>query len=205
MALLIRRFTAERIHHQVDIDFVYTLAEFSPPPSLASPNTHVGPVLPAFSGWWTAPERSLAAAVGLGYEENKALGAVEHVQASSIWTFMPVSPVPEYTPALHQANRTLLALVPMTNRFEYRVDRPFDTFVALESFAFGITRHSNLIILPFGPKIFALCALIVAVIHPAIAVWRVSGAEEQIDRRSSGIVMGLRALMRSKTAHVIGA
>jgi hypothetical protein len=112
MALLIRRFVSERLQRDVEVDFLYTLAAFSPPPSIASANTHVGPVLPSFSGWWTAPERPLAAAVGLGYEQNKALGAVEHVQASSIWTFTPVSPIAEYSPELEQANSTLLGARP---------------------------------------------------------------------------------------------
>jgi hypothetical protein len=191
MAMLMRLLADARLGTCLEADFLYATASFSPPPSSSVPNRHVGPVLPSFSGWWTAPERPLAAAVGLGYEENKALGAVEHIQASSIWTFQPISPIDAYTPALDQANRTLLNLVPSENKFNYRVDRPFDGFVELESFTFGITRNHNLVLLPFGPKIFALCALMVGLLHPEVAVWRVSGAEEPADRRASGDVCGL--------------
>src|SRR5882762_6733617 len=113
MARLVRIFAEAQLSGVLEVDFLYSLAAFSPPPASTVPNRHVGPVLPSFTGWWMAPERPLAAGVGLGYEENKALGAVEHVQASSIWTFEPVSPIVDYSPALKQANSTLLTLVPI--------------------------------------------------------------------------------------------
>jgi hypothetical protein len=129
--------------------------------------------------------------VGLGYEENKTLGAVEHIQAATILTFTPISPVEAYTPALDEANRTLLNLVPNANRFTYNVGYPLETFVELESFTFGITRTHNLIMLPFGPKIFTLCSMLVGMIHPEVALWRVSGGKDRVDRRANGDVFGL--------------
>jgi hypothetical protein len=71
------------------VDFFYTLAQYDPPPQEVALNSHVGPVTPAFAGWTNNPDRGLAAIVGLGYEEDKALGAVEHVQAVEIWTYAP--------------------------------------------------------------------------------------------------------------------
>jgi hypothetical protein len=191
IAIILRCIEALSIHRPIEVDFFYALAKFSPPPTVSHPNTHVGPVLPSFSGWWTEPERPLAAALGLGYEENKALGAVEHVQASSIWTFTPESPEAAYTAALREANATLLKLVPEQNGFAYPLSKPLDTFVQLESFVFGITRTHNLIVLPFGPKLFALCAMLVGMVHPEVAVWRVSGGEDRIDREPSGELFGL--------------
>jgi hypothetical protein len=175
----------------IHVDFLYAVAAFSPPPAVTEANTHVGPVLPSMSGWWAEPERPIAALVGLGYEENKALGAVEHIQVSSIFTFTPRSPIEAYSPAVDEANRTLLQQVPRENRFVYDVDRPMDTFVELESFTFGVTRAHNLVVLPFGPKIFALCAMLIGIIHPEVAVWRVSGKEEKVDRTAAGEVYGL--------------
>lgn len=192
IALMLKRLDALGSVCHIQADFLYALADYSDPPSIPLPNTHVGPVLPSFSGWWIEPERPLAAVVGLGYEENKALGAVEHVQASSIWTFQPRSSIGAYTPALERANSTLLSLVPEANRFVYDVMSILETFVSLESFVFGITRTYNLIVLPFGPKPFALCSLLVGLVHPSVAVWRVSGGEERIDRKASGDTSGVR-------------
>lgn len=191
MALILQFLGMASGSFPIEVDFYYALAEFSDPPSRVQANTHVGPVLPSLSGWWTEPERPVAAAVGLGYEENRALGAVEHIQASAVFTFIPRSPVQAYTPALHVANRTLLQQVRPENRFEYDVAQPVDTFIALESFAFGITRSHNLILLPFGPKIFALTSMLVAIVHPDVAVWRVSGSDEKVDRHATGEIFGL--------------
>lgn len=183
------------------VDFLYTLAKFSDPSQIVQANSHVGPVLPEFAGWWTEPEKPPIAVLGLGYEENKALGAVEHIQASQRWTFTPVSPEADYTPVLEQANRTLLLDVAPERQLSYWVDRPFDLFVDLESLVYGLQQVGNPVILPFGPKIFALSAMLVALLHTRVAVWRVSaqGAEPAIDRKSSGNVYGLTALFFPST------
>jgi hypothetical protein len=89
--------------------------------------------------------------------------------------------VSEYTPALHQANQSVVEMI-KGRVVGYDVDQPFDLFTKLESLIAGVGTRSNCILLPFGPKIFALCALLVACLHPDAAVWRVSGAEEAVDR-----------------------
>ena len=66
-----------RTNGTVDISFLYALGKFSPPPSAQSLNAHVGPVLPAFAGWSMEPDTPPVAIIGLGYEEDRALGAVE--------------------------------------------------------------------------------------------------------------------------------
>ncbi len=173
------------------VHFLYALAAYSPAPKVTFVNRHVGPVLPAFAGWWTHPERPTVAVVGLGYEQNKALGAVEHIQAGEILLFIPTSSEPEYSTALETANETLLKEVRPSGRFHYVVERPLDCFVELELLVSSLLHDSNPILLPFGPKIFSLTAMLVAAVHPMVAVWRVSGAEEPTDRVATGEVTGL--------------
>lgn len=173
------------------VDFVYSLAEYSAPPAEISVNRHVGPVLPEFSGWWSEPDRPAIAIVGLGYEENKALGAVEHIQASDVWIFTPESPISEYTPTLTSANQTLIEGINQSRLLRYSVNRPFDTFADLESLTSALLLDSNPTLFPFGPKIFALTSLLVACIHPTVAVWRVSGSEAPTDRIPSRYIYGL--------------
>jgi hypothetical protein len=92
---------------------------------------------------------------------------------------------------MYKRHRSGHSLVPEQNGFAYPLSKPLDTFVQLESFVFGITRTHNLIVLPFGPKLFALCAMLVGMVHPEVAVWRVSGGEDRIDREPSGELFGL--------------
>jgi hypothetical protein len=178
--------------------FVYSLASFTHPPTENRPNSHVGPVTPEFAGWWEEPDRALVAVVGLGYEQDKALGAVEHLQAAEIWTFTPVSEVSQYSPALLEANRTLLESVPSHHQMNYRVQDPFDCFAKLESLIFGLSQYKNPVLLPFGPKLFSLISLLVALQYPGLPVWRVSAEhrEEPVNRKASGYVYGLEAEFR---------
>jgi hypothetical protein len=178
---------------EITVDFLYALAKFGGPPAPAPPNEHAGPVLPSFSGWSLEPERGPTAIVGLGYEQDKALGAVELMQASRIWTLEPVSGEIQYTPQVERANETLLSYVPVNNRLIYRVESPFTLFLALESLVYGALQQYNPVILPFGPKVFALASLLVASIYPEVAVWRVSGGrlEQASDRGANGHIGGL--------------
>jgi hypothetical protein len=195
LAQVIEALAECKLERAVAIDFVYALAEYSAPPPANSKNTHVGPVTTDFSGWWTEPDRPVTAVVGLGYEENKALGALEHIQASDVWLFLPRSPIAEYSDALRRSNRSLLEVVKSERLLSYQVEEPFLSLSHLESLCSALSSQQNVILLPFGPKIFVLISLLVARLHyPDIAVWRVSGSEDITDRSASQYLYGLRVI-----------
>jgi hypothetical protein len=176
------------------VDFFYAVAKFTRPNSSFAPNSHVGPVTKMFAGW-SDPSRQAVAIVGLGYEQNKALGAVEHIQATDVWTFIPHSEVHEYVDALIEANSILLERIPNRRQVEYIVERPFDCFVVLESLVNRIAETEVPVLFPFGPKIFSLCALLVGCVHGTrVAVWRVSSEryEDAVDREASGSFCAMR-------------
>lgn len=184
LASLVDVFRNVQATRAIRVDFVYCLAEYSPPPQRTFVNRHVGPVAPQFSGWWSEPDLPTAAIVGVGYEQDKALGAIEHIQPSEVWLFFPRSPVAEYTSALDYANRSLIDKVKRERWkiLRYDVDAPYALFADLESLVAGLRSRANCIFLPFGPKLFALSSLLVACVHRDTAVWRVSGAEQPSDR-----------------------
>lgn len=175
------------------VDFLYVIGEFSLPPTKCSPNTHVGPVSSEFAGWTVDPSLPPAAVIGLGYEQDKALGAVDHLQITHVLAFIPVSAIPEYYSAVREANASLIANIKDTNVINYQVHDPAGCFYMLESVVNGLSAEFNPILLPFGPKIFTVCALLAASQHRYAAVWRVSGgeSEEPSDRRASDHVVGL--------------
>jgi hypothetical protein len=193
LAILVDRFRKLNWDEAVRVDFLYSLAEFSPPPAQLSPNRHCGPVLSSFSGWTVEPEQPPVAILGLGYERDKALGAAEHIQAARVWAFVPDSPIPKYTDAVRRSNRLLLEGIPSAHQLIFPVHRPADCFVLLESFMHRLTRSSSPVIFPLGPKIFSLCSLLVACLYPDVAIWRISSGPEgeAIDRFPSGLVCGL--------------
>jgi hypothetical protein len=156
------------------IDFVYCVGAYSPPSEEFIPNRHVAPVLPSFAGWSPEPGEPPMAVVGLGYEQDKALGAVEHVQAAGIWAFFPESTEEKYIKSLEEANAAFLDLIPKSRVLRYNVQKPFDCFVHIEQIVYQGLQRSGVVLFPFGPKIFTVLCLGVACIHPHAAVWRVS-------------------------------
>jgi hypothetical protein len=188
----------------ISVDFVYTLAKFQPPPKRHTRNSAAGPVSSWFTGWWSEPERPLATVVGLGYEEDKALGIVEHLQAPDVWTLVPRSVELDYDAALDLANKRLIDLVPDAHRLRYHVEQPFQTFLALESLVDGLSQRRNTVLVPFGPKILTIISLIVALRHREIPVWRVSGGilQKARDAKPSGPVYGLRVTFSAKEPEV---
>src|SRR5207244_3741987 len=142
------------------------------------------------------PERPVAAIVGLGYEPDKAVGAYEFLEAASIWVFQPLSEDARYMRDVERANRTLLKRIPNGQKVTYRVDQPISCFGMLESVVYGMLSGSRPVLLPFGPKIFALCAMLVATIHRSVPVWRVTAEQqgEPIDREPSSKIVAIRVV-----------
>lgn len=160
--------------------FYYSLASFSEPThDPAVRNRHVGPVTPTFAGWSEDPMLPPYAVLGLGYENGKALGAIDHLEVSNALAFVPTSPVDEYLPALISANETLINTLGSDHVLRYRVHEPIRTFEMVESVVNGLLPNFNPILLPFGPKIFFVISLLVALLHPECSVWRVSAGESE--------------------------
>ncbi|MCQ8104375.1 hypothetical protein NP590_09700 [Methylomonas sp. SURF-2] len=176
------------------IDFLYSLGAYSPPSTEIAPNTHFGPISPFFAGWTTNPNKPPIAIVGLGYEESKALGATEYIQADEAWAFIPESPIEAYLPAVLEANATFLSFLSTRQKINYRPDDPVGCYSLLESLLYGVAPFGRPIILPFGPKIFTLMALLACTKYSEASVWRVSAQENEIpaDRLPSDYIIGVR-------------
>lgn len=176
------------------VDFAYALAKFEKPSSETQPNTIVGPAHRAFAGWSQGGYSSTAAVLGLGYEQDQAMGVVEYLQAGEVWAFTPNSPVPEYKPEVRKANDLLLSEIAPNHVIEYEVCSPASVIATLESVVRGLSDEHSVVLVPFGPKVFVLCSLIVAAIRQDVAVWRVSQGSriEPHDRVPSDVRIGVR-------------
>lgn len=182
------------------VDILYASALYSEPSHESGPIVTSRPVLESFAGWSMTPESQPVVIFGLGYEQDKAVGALEYLEPGVVWAFTPKGEDARYEDAMRAANETLWDLIPSSNIVEYPVLDPFATFLQVESVSFGAMKAGRPVIIPFGPKIFSVCSLLAACLHyPAIAVWRVSsGALEPPNNRiASGSVVGITAMFDS--------
>ncbi len=178
----------------VSINFIYALAKYYDSPKDV-PIKNVGPVSPLFAGWTDAPELPTTAVFGLGFEPGKVLGAAEFLESSDIFAFIPDGPDPRFKQAVLKSNKALVDEIETDRLVNYDVANPFDTFVWIEGMCASILRRSRLILIPFGPKIFALNCMLVALLHtPRIMVLRVSGySEDDKDVHAAGPIYSIRA------------
>lgn len=196
LAVLVDFFRSVEADRPVAVDFHYTLAAYSPPAQDEGPNAHVGPVTPAYAGWTREPEEPVTAIVGLGYEVDRALGAVEHVQASELWLLRPDSPLAEYEPALDDANALLVEVLPASSVLRYPALDPLYTFAVLEGLVARCLLTGGCMVFPFGPKVLATVSLLVACVHPDVAIWRVSAGinAPPSERYASNFFCAIRAV-----------
>lgn len=195
VAILVDTLRTLAVKTEMRVDFVYCPAQFSPPPDSVEPNAGVGPVLPVFAGWPLEPDLPTVSVVGLGYEYDRAVGAVEYIDPTEVWAFQPSEHDERFTAAIEEANQGFFEVIPPRCVIKYDVHKAFDLFVMLESLVSGLATVNRVVILAFGPKLFSLCSLLVACIHSETAVWRVSSgtSEQPIDRFASGKIAFLSA------------
>lgn len=184
------------VNAPLEVDFVYSLSNYSSPSDETSPIIKAGPVIREFAGWSPDPDMPSTAIIGLGYDYGKAIGVVEYVEPGELWVMNPIGGDTKYQKAINEVNQSLLELLPDERIINYNIERPFELFISLESLISGAVILSRPIIIPFGPKIFTLCSLLVATIHhPKVAVWRISSDKyaPPTNRTSNGTIVGIRA------------
>lgn len=185
---------------RVELDFLYTPATFEPPQRDSDPPIFdVAPVSPYFAGWWNDLDAPLLVMIGLGYELELAASAIDALEPAETEVYVPEGNDGRYLEEIEKANVALLDYPEkLSARIAYSVGDPFSCFRELESRVERLSPARRLAIVPLGPKIFAVCALLAAALHPAAAqVIRVSAGSRQapIDRRSDGSVYGLTAVV----------
>ncbi|KAB2824222.1 transcription elongation factor GreB [Aliivibrio finisterrensis] len=167
--------------YSYEIRIIYTLAEYSPPSGEAHPNNDVKPVSNFFSGWSNRPGMPILSVVGLGYERDKAVGAVEFLESSEAFLYIPQSKEDKYYTDVIRENSRLMGAYPESNRFSYELESPTETIYSLDSVISANKNKYKIVLLPFGPKIFYALSLLSSIAHPEVSVWYVSGENEDSD------------------------
>lgn len=161
---------------QILVDFWYAPAR---PPKERSTDpvliTSARPVDPSLSGWASDPSSPLAVIVGVGIERDLALGVAEHLDVAKVWAFVPKGIDPDFDQLAASANAEFFVEDYVVRRSTYDLNSPLDLYTRIESLVFGISRDNRVAIVPLGPKLFAVIALLVALgSDGAVAVWRFS-------------------------------
>jgi hypothetical protein len=194
LAATVQQISDAGLENNISAAFFYSLAKFEEP-APALPPLSVRPVIPEFAGWFSQPERQVAAIVGLGYEPERAIGALELIEPAQTWILLPESPIEEYKPRLEQANLELLRAIPKHRTIRFDPSNARATYRVVDDLVRAVKREYNVNIIPLGPKILALVAFIVASNDRAVQATRVSAGDKDppLLRESSDHWTGLVA------------
>lgn len=176
------------------VDFFYTPAK--PPEKLVEPVRIeiLGPVTPEFAGFAPDLDSPVVAFVGLGIEQDRAIGALEYIEPAKTWVFVPHGEDNSFDDKVQVANTWIWKTVEEKRRVKYQVDDPFSLYTTLEQLVSSESAAGRPILVPLGPKIFAVCCLLVAAVNSRAGVWRVSAGShgKTDDCDSAGKLIGLR-------------
>jgi hypothetical protein len=178
LAIIFSALCTQSKNYAVDFSVIYSLAKYMPHKNIDSPNERVESVGPIFSGWTTTPGLPVTSIVGLGYEKNKALGAIEYLESNQSLLLIPNSTETRYRDNVLEVNETLLSFTKNKNIIDYDVQNPVEIIFMIDSLISGYKSKSKLVLLPFGPKIFYACSLIASLANPEVAVWHVSSVDK---------------------------
>ncbi|MDP1793417.1 MAG: hypothetical protein Q8K63_04695, partial [Acidimicrobiales bacterium] len=155
----------------IDVDFLYAPAAYVPPPTTEPPLVVRNPVHERLTGWTMEPSLPIALIIGLGYEREKAVGAVEFLEPAATVVFVPSGTDDRYGAAVAAANTALWSVHEPDAQIPYDVLDPFGTFTLLESLIFGLKERYRPVVVPFGPKIFSVTSILASLVHaPDVAV-----------------------------------
>jgi hypothetical protein len=199
IAILIKKL--HQLPYPIEVDFLYSFCNFYKQTSAEGPIMHSGPVIPYFAGWTDCPHKGSVLIIGIGFEGKKAMGVWEYLESQKIYAFVPIGHGDKFDDVIARNNSFLFSQMERTNQssqiFNYIFDEPFNLFLNIESLSSGLASDSRIVILPLGPKIFALAAMLAAQInYPKITVWRVSSGQKEkpIDKIPRGIIVGLKII-----------
>lgn len=179
----------------IQCEFVYGLAEYTSGIRDEPAPDAFGPVSRRLSGWPNDTSQPISVVCGLGYEFRKALGALEMIDPQEHWLFRPRSPIVEYDREVDLVNDILLSDCGPNRLVDYAVDSAESICATLFPLIAHLQRRSRVVIVPFGPKIFAVLAMIGGIAFSRVAVYRMSSAAREdsrspaVDRNWSGKIV----------------
>lgn len=180
-----------RLKHTLYVTTSYAPSKFTGAYKPA-PIRLASPIKPSLAGWSAYPDRPVGALFGLGCEPGLALGALQFLEPKKAWIFSPIGIDSNFDSELKIANEHINDIFDIT-QFEYQIQNPTITRGKIEALLNAVDRDFRMVLIPFGPKIFAWLCL-VTVVHTkrrSTGVWAFSSKEDAliVDRKAEGPIV----------------
>lgn len=156
------------------VSIIYAPAQYAEPDMSFPQIEKLGPVSGHFSSFDADPARPLCLMLGLGFEPGVSMGIISQLEPRMSFCFWGAGVDSRFDSAVRKANFDFDFAGFSTRQVRYRLDDPRGSFDLMESITYGLLKSYNVIIVPMGPKLFSMFALLLGVKYSGkIAVWRV--------------------------------
>ena len=192
MASLLSELLDSEFFSGCEITVLYSVAEFVEPQPEEVDFLDFSP-LEEFGGWTSNPERPTVLLLGLGYETDHAIGAVEFLDPSATYSFFPLGSDERFAEEVEKANQGLLDIINPDRVVRYPVMSPYQTFWQMRSLVLSLRDVARTVLVPMGPKVFcSLCLVCQRIFGDEVSVWRASGhtLDTARDAKASGEITG---------------
>ncbi|MFV0329858.1 MAG: hypothetical protein ACK5KL_08585 [Dysgonomonas sp.] len=177
---------------KIALYFLYSKAQFTPPPKTENQNFFFEPIK-GFSNL-SIPNKPTALILGLGYEKRRAFSLKEYFDAEEVYVFLTdENSAPEFHKEVCSRNKELISKLHSGYIFKYPLNDLSYTRKLLFDLCNQLLIDYRIVIAPCGPKPFTLISLVVASMLPNIDVWRISGNKgyDRVDRSPTGDILSL--------------
>ncbi len=161
--------------NNLSLYFSYTQAQYPEPKQIKS--LKFNHPIPIFDPIQTT-EKKIALIIGLGYEENKALGLYEYFQndKKDIYLFITGDEKSnKYYCDVKRNNENLIKIVNPNNIIYYDIENISPLLSTLDVLTnYLLKKGYRVVITPTGPKVFSLAALFINLLHEDITIYRLS-------------------------------
>lgn len=176
------------------VDFVYAIGAYESHREAVAAVVLVNRPVRGFEGWSTDATKPVACVLGLGFERELALAALETLEPARTVAFVADGLDVRFETRVHQDNIDLIQSSELVLQ-RYSLKQPNKSLHQIEDVVYSLQGAHRPVLVPLGPKLFALlCLLVAAAYGDSVAVWRVSADDggDVNDRVATGEVVGLR-------------
>jgi hypothetical protein len=163
------------------VHFYYMPARFNEPDLNFPTIESIGAVIPEFAAPSVDTSLPVCIVMGVGYEYGLAVGLINRIEPSRAICFQAVGHDEQYVAAVRHANLNFEFGVPNVRVSEYNVLDAKSGFKFVSDVVAGVVRESRAVLVPMGPKIFALfCNLIALKFFGYVSIWRIISQQPPI-------------------------
>jgi hypothetical protein len=189
------------------VDFLYSHAKYSRPPTSAGLAKRPTAITADWSGCFTDHDLPQLLIIGVGYEPNIALSFCEFLDPASIVAFRPSNHDPRYTSAIDKENELFFDYLDRRRErvANYDVFRPFDLYQTLGYMLLTSLDRYRINIAPYGLKLFALASfLAAAAFRSNVLVWHLN-PEQRVTKTPNRIASGEISFLRVDVERKVSA